>query len=127
MDGVSIPEEVILGNILVKLPSRILSHYIFIRKSWCSFIRSPSFIKSHLNNWISSYKENPSTGYLFHMFIDRKKQENRYQLLSDGPNGYGNVLDLKPPMDFVCGSCSVVDSCTGCFALAKMMIVYLVE
>ncbi|XP_071933272.1 F-box/kelch-repeat protein At3g06240-like [Coffea arabica] len=66
-----------------------------------------------------NYKDDPSTGYLFHMFLDGEKRETAYHLLSDGPNGYAKVLELKPPIDFVSGSCSVVDSCV--FKLVRII------
>lgn len=53
------------------------------------------------------------------MFLDGEKRETAYHLLSDGPNGYAKVLELKPPIDFVSGSCSVVDSCAGWLCLTE--------
>lgn len=121
----SIPEEVIFGDILVRLPSRILADLIFIRKSWCQFIRSPSFIRTHFSNCFSRYKDNPSTGYLFHMFLEGDGQEIAYHLLSDGLSGYAKVLELKPPLILFLGHVRLLIHVLDCFASVKMLTCYM--
>lgn len=57
----------LISDILLRLPVRSVIVCTSVCKIWNSIIRSPSFVSSHLNRTISSYKENDIRLYLLQL------------------------------------------------------------
>ncbi|PWA50541.1 F-box domain-containing protein [Artemisia annua] len=54
---VYIPDEVLLNNIFVQLPAKMVAQMRCVSKPWNAFLSQPSFIKSHLDHSICNNDE----------------------------------------------------------------------
>ncbi|PWA49899.1 phospholipase C1 [Artemisia annua] len=54
---VYIPDEVLLNNIFVRLPAKMVAQMRCVSKPWNAFLSQPSFIKSHLDHSIRNNDE----------------------------------------------------------------------
>ncbi|KAL2469080.1 F-box/kelch-repeat protein [Forsythia ovata] len=109
------PED-ILFEVVSRLPPKSVGRFTTVSKSWYAFIRSPTFVATHLNRSIARniVDDIDSSTYLLYVTPTRR-EHNTCTLLCD--KSFDEVYDLELPMDFESKTCRPVGSCNGLVCL----------
>nr|XP_023926029.1 F-box protein CPR1-like [Quercus suber] len=118
-----LPHDIVLNNILTRLPTKSVIRFRCVCKTWDSSITTPNFISTHLNN-LAHDNDNDNgdgDGYIIHMpwrKRDTMNSSNRPVCTVAFDRTFDRISEVEIPFDFPSGCALIVGSCNGLLCLA---------
>ena len=125
--NIYLPDDLVINNILTRLPVKSVMRFRGVCKSWYSSIKTSDFIDTHLSN----YKDSHDNGYVIHMPSVRNTSSYRspYSSSSSSSNTsipvctvafdrtFDKISDVRIPIDVNFNQ--IVGSCNGLLCVAN--------
>ncbi|XP_065630169.1 F-box/kelch-repeat protein At3g23880-like [Quercus suber] len=125
--NIYLPDDLVINNILTRLPVKSVMRFRRVCKSWYSSIKTSDFIDTHLSN----YKDSHDNGYVIHMPSVRNTSSYRspYSSSSTSSNTsipvctvafdrtFDKISDVRIPFGVIFNQ--IVGSCNGLLCVAN--------
>uniref|UniRef100_A0A7N2LGL4 F-box domain-containing protein n=1 Tax=Quercus lobata TaxID=97700 RepID=A0A7N2LGL4_QUELO len=123
--NIYLPDDLVINNILTRLPVKSVMRFRRVCKSWYSSIKTSDFIDTHLSN----YKDSHDNGYVIHMPSVRNTSSYRSPSSSSSSNTsipvctvafdctFDKISDVRIPFDVNFNQ--IVGSCNGLLCVAN--------
>nr|XP_023926060.1 putative F-box/LRR-repeat/kelch-repeat protein At1g11620 [Quercus suber] len=104
-----LPHDIVLNNILTRLPAKSLIRFRCVCKSWDSSITTPYFISTHLNNFAHDIDNDNGDGYIVHMpwYTRAMDSSNRRVCTVALDRTFDRISEIDVPFDFPFGSVQI--------------------